>query len=54
MNLRINDCSVVSSALCHDTAGIRREPQPPPPPHAPHRPSTEQLQDPLHQGITRF
>lgn len=40
------------SALCLDTTGVRRELQPPPPAPAPHRPSTEQLQDPHHQGIT--
>lgn len=42
---------VVSAALCHSTAGIRRELQPRPPPIAPYRPSTKHLQNPELQGI---
>lgn len=42
----------MSSAVCKDPAGIRRELQLPPTAAASHRPPTELLQDPHHQGIT--
>jgi len=43
---------VMFSALWRDPAGNRDELQPPPPPSASYRATTEQLQDPHHQGIT--